>query len=175
MAQKDAAAALSDACAGTKEVSQKDRIAQGETLWFHGSPVAAEPGTFALDTGGDRIVVINRKDVRSVEQSDDGFLVEVPVGTNVIARMESVVKVEAGTCDCGEKHARPDADKLALQVGHGDSTRDPFNVLEYCWYVYRWVTVCKWVKFGNRVRRVCTLEFQQVWVCRTDKYPGPLF
>ena len=121
--------------------------------------------------------MINRKDVRSVEQQDGIFMVEVPAGTNVIARLESVVRVQAESCDCAEEDKpRPDADKTALLVGQGDATHDPFNVLEYCWKVQRWVTVCRWVKVSPcRVLRVCTLEVQTVWVCRSDRFPGPLF
>ncbi len=176
MAQKDASAALSDACAREKSASQLERIALGESVWFRGCPVIAEPGTFALDTGAGRIVVINRKDVRSVEQQDDLFMVEVPAGTNVIARLESVVRVQAESCNCAEEDKpRPGADKTVLRVGQGDATHDPFNVLEYCWNVQRWVTVCEWVNVGCRVLRVCTLEVRTVWVCRGHRFPGPLF
>lgn len=175
MARKDASAALADACAQKKSVSQLERIANGESVWFHGCPVIADPGTFALDTGSGRIVIIDRKDVRSVEQMDEMFLVEVPAGTNVIARLESVVSVDPETCSCaGEEISRPGADKIALQVGQDDATHDPFNVLEYCWNVQRWVRVCDWVKVSPcRVLRVCSLELRTVWICRSDRHPGP--
>ena len=94
----DARAELSVAVGKGKVRSQRETLNRGATVWFRGMAAPAERGTVALDTGFGPYVVIDEKDVLAVEKHDPAFLVEVNVGTNVLVRSESILRVGPECC-----------------------------------------------------------------------------
>jgi hypothetical protein len=90
---------LKAACRSEPARSERERIADGPSTWFHGRPARAPDGTIAL-TGGDGIIVIDEGDVRAVEREGDVYRVAVSADAHVLLRVEKLLKATP-TSDCG--------------------------------------------------------------------------
>jgi hypothetical protein len=93
---------LVQACKAAPPAGDGEKIAAGRTMWFEGKAAPAEAGTLALDTPAGTRIIVREKDARTVETSDRGYLIEVAEGTDMLVRVEKVVKAEATSCGCDE-------------------------------------------------------------------------
>ena len=177
MAQ-DALANLTKACERKVEQDQA-RLERGASLWLCGHPAPAQRGTVSLNIGSGKIMVVNKADIMSVEQRDSVFWVEVAPGTSVIARMEGVLTLN-GNCGCDETETSEPPEAIAktkIKLGRNrfgkEIFRDPFNVLEYCWYDTAFVQKCTtYEREDGTVITSCYWEFQDVWTCGSYLPPG---
>ena len=120
MPMKDALKELLVASRQEPQVSQRDTIKRGQTVWYRGKAAPAEDGTVALDTITGGRIIIAEKDVRSVEKVDSAiFLVEVASEANVLVRFEAVAKADPGECKCSEEKPSDTPDTLASLQGTG--------------------------------------------------------
>ena len=121
MLTNDALTELLAASRQGQQVSQRDAIKQGRTVWYRGKAAPAEDGAVALDTTTGGRIIIDEKDVRSVAKDpcsgeDSGsaiFLVEVASEANVIVRFEAVSKADPGDCKCSEEKRSDTPDTIA--------------------------------------------------------------
>jgi hypothetical protein len=135
---------LRAACRSEPARSERERIAEGPSTWFHGRPSRAPDGTIAL-SGGDGIVIIDESDVRAVEKKDDAYRVAVSADAHVLLRIEKLLKATP-TSDggCGD----------ASKSGTTTTARDKGVTIEI-----GPITVCKhlcgWVDLFGHLVYVC--------------------
>jgi hypothetical protein len=112
---------LAQACAGADGgQSDLDAIQKGRSVLIKGHAVAAQAGTFALATETGIQIIVNRDDVLSVERDAKQFIVELKAGTEVIARLEQVIKADA-SCECYGSASAPASIARIANQGTTDS------------------------------------------------------
>jgi hypothetical protein len=148
---------LKAACQAEPRAADADRVAEGETVWLAGRPVAAESGLIGLSLGDGQATIVSESAVREVVKEDPYYFVRVPVGTTVLVRSEalSTLRDDAGGCGCGGRCQDHSSTGAARQApGGGGSGTGP--IIIQCPLACRVENVCSYYIGGTgRLMRIC--------------------
>jgi hypothetical protein len=78
-----------------------ERIRRGRSTWFRGKPAHGPDGTVALALSDDAKIIIDDRDVLTVEKNGAEFEVEVKANADVLLRIDKLLSATPDCCDRG--------------------------------------------------------------------------
>lgn len=94
---------LKKSCAAGSAKSEIEQLAEGETIWFVGRPLASPEGTISLSISRSVTLILRAEDVLDAIKQRDAYLLKTRVGADVMFRQEVVLKADPARgygCDC---------------------------------------------------------------------------
>lgn len=153
MSQKASSLEKLKAASASEERSMREQIAEGEHVWLAGPPRSSEEGTVAVGSASGFVSVVSEDDVLEVLEDEDQFYVRISSDTNVLVRLEQVLKARPSPkCPC----CSGEAASMRASSGSGSlGERAPVPIPPlYCWTEVTFE--CVWVRVGT-YSKVCVV------------------
>jgi hypothetical protein len=134
---------LKRACKASVVRSELKQIEVGDSVWITGRAAYSPEGTIALQQRGGHELVVAESAVLEVEQREGLFMVRIGVGTNVLVKMERVLKVTKEICSC--KTGEPPASNQSQTIGERANDTGYPLVCDYYWLCFYEWPLDRWI------------------------------
>jgi len=150
--------------------SVETRIAEGESGWLRGQPIAAKKDLISIQTRNGTVITLAESAVVEYVQSEDEFFIRVKRGTNTVVRLETTLSLDPRrpekSCDC-DKTGEPTASFKSGQNSNVGPIADTGPVIQCPYLVcgFEWVEKLCLVPGKGEVVKCYALELMCTDLC----------